>query len=1356
MMSLRGATSLGVRFQHHFTQIILLFLFLAALISPNQLRSQILFSEDFDNVPGPTAGGPGTYVFPSGWTLVNVDNKIPDPGVVYVNDAWERREDFSFNVVDSAAFSTSWYAPQGAADDWMWTPVIGPLTPNSLLSWNAVAYDPAFRDGYEVRIMVAPNVPTGSAGNLGNMVTNSTVLFSTSAENSTWTTRSVSLAAFAGQNVYIGFRNNSNDKFLLLIDDVVVENINNIDISQFSFKPSSEFSTIPGFMNYPLVVEGTLKNIGFSSVSNPQMQARITDGGSMVVFNNTSTGGAASLAPNATVVKTLTNYSTTTPGIYNIEYIAKITEADEDTSNDTLSDAFEIVDSTFARDISPITGALGIGAGNGGYLGSEYYITADARMTSVGIYLNDLKAPGQYGLAVFKIQNGVPTTQLYASPAYTSGGILDSFFIIPVDPPLSVSTNDSVVVCAVEIDSTLSVGTTQDIFTPGANWVNWPTSPFGGWANVEQFGVSFQRAFVIRPNFADPLATVVVSPENQTVCSGDLITISTTLSPITSTVSWTRDQTMAVTGLAASGSGPVSGSLTNTSGADVTVMFIFTPTFNGMPGVPDTAYVTVKPNPIISSVVVNQPVFPSPMGSIVINATGSSPLNYSLNGGSPQASNIFNNLNAGSYNVAVSYATAPGCQVAYASNPAIINGVNYRKTNLIAGASPFQDSMWLINLDLLTVVRRLAPSLAGFTITGINGLATHPTTGEHYAILKVSGVSGRILAKINALTGVCTQIGNLGDNFSSITFRDDGQLFGVTGDGATVPETMYLIDHTNATKVFATSLGNGADGEVILHVPESNAFYHWSGNTTMVFEKIQDTPPYLITNIPVSGTPGGETFGAYYLGGGEILVSNIASSFKLWDTLGVVAPSSLMSLPDDLRGLINQCCSSSVTAVGSTMYCGNPVELEVIGGESAFQWYLNGSAIPNADNSTYLATVPGLYNCIYTDSCGVRDSVDIGIQVTTGNAATANAGQDVTICASTTSINLLGVIGGTVSTGTWSTTGTGSFTPSTSTLNAIYTFSAADTAANVVTLILTSADPTGACPTAIDSMVVTIDPESIINAGPDQNVCSSDTLYLNATLSGMATSMVWQLNSAFGSFVGPDTSPNAKFILNANGMAQSSISFGAMSNDPGSNVCQGGVDTVVYIIGSSAIANAGNDTTVCASTIQIQLHGSIGGAASNASWTTTGTGTFVPTNTALNASYVFSTADTAANEVTLILTTNDPAGLCGPGIDSVHIQIDPASIINAGPDQTVCATDTLYLNATLSGVATAMVWQLNSAFGSFVGPDTSPNAKFVLNANGMAQSSISFGAMSSDPGSNVCQGGVDTVVYFINPKATAN
>ncbi|MBK9319992.1 MAG: hypothetical protein IPM91_15150 [Bacteroidetes bacterium] len=108
---------------------------------------------------GITAGGPGTYAFPSGWLLANVDNNIPDVPVSYVNDAWERREDFANNVADSAMFSTSWYNPLSSADDWAWTPAIGPITANAVLNWNALTYDPLFPDGYEVRVMTSAGGP---------------------------------------------------------------------------------------------------------------------------------------------------------------------------------------------------------------------------------------------------------------------------------------------------------------------------------------------------------------------------------------------------------------------------------------------------------------------------------------------------------------------------------------------------------------------------------------------------------------------------------------------------------------------------------------------------------------------------------------------------------------------------------------------------------------------------------------------------------------------------------------------------------------------------------------------------------------------------------------------------------------------------------------------------------------------------------------------------------------------------------------------------------------------------------------------------------------------------------------------
>jgi hypothetical protein len=179
-------------------------------------------------------------------------------------------------------------------------------------------------------------------------------------------------------------------------------------------------------------------------------------------------------------------------------------------------------------------------------------------------------------------------------------------------------------------------------------------------------------------------------------------------------------------------------------------------------------------------------------------------------------------------------------------------------------------------------------TVPGRTIISALGLARDPTTGETYAVAQAAGVAGRLLIRINLTTGAGTEIGNLGDSFSSIAFRGDGQLFGVTGDGATVPETLYLIAKTNASKVVAAALGHGADGEVIAYHPPSNSFFHWSGNTTIVFERVQATPPFGVTNVPITGSTSGEVFGAVWdPARNQFLVHNIASSMDFWTTTGV-------------------------------------------------------------------------------------------------------------------------------------------------------------------------------------------------------------------------------------------------------------------------------------------------------------------------------------------------------------------------------------------------------------------------------------------------------------------------------------
>lgn len=198
-------------------------LFIACMLMTGFLsRAQVIhFKETFDNIPGFAVPTPGFYPFPAGWRLRNVDNMTPHSEVAYINNAWVRRENL-FTLTDSCAYSSSYGVPVRQADDWMWTPAITLPDRATALRWRARTSDPLYRDGYEVRIMVAPNEPTGGTGSIGNQVSASTVLFSTTGEDPNWITRTVSLESYAGKTVYIAYRNNSTDKFILFVDDVTV------------------------------------------------------------------------------------------------------------------------------------------------------------------------------------------------------------------------------------------------------------------------------------------------------------------------------------------------------------------------------------------------------------------------------------------------------------------------------------------------------------------------------------------------------------------------------------------------------------------------------------------------------------------------------------------------------------------------------------------------------------------------------------------------------------------------------------------------------------------------------------------------------------------------------------------------------------------------------------------------------------------------------------------------------------------------------------------------------------------------------------------------------------------------------
>ena len=110
------------------------------------------------------------------------------------------------------------------------------------------------------------------------------------------------------------------------------------------------------------------------------------------------------------------------------------------------------------------------------------------------------------------------------------------------------------------------------------------------------------KTFTITVN---PTPNVVATPSSQTICSGENITTIVNSGDVAGTVyNWTRDNTVDVTGIVSPGSGDISGALTNTTNAPVTVTFTITPSYTNAgatcAGTPITATVIVNPKPNVS------------------------------------------------------------------------------------------------------------------------------------------------------------------------------------------------------------------------------------------------------------------------------------------------------------------------------------------------------------------------------------------------------------------------------------------------------------------------------------------------------------------------------------------------------------------------------------------------------------------------------------------------------------------------------------------------------------------------------------------------------------------------------------
>ncbi|MGP8214345.1 MAG: beta strand repeat-containing protein, partial [Bacteroidia bacterium] len=289
---------------------------------------------------------------------------------------------------------------------------------------------------------------------------------------------------------------------------------------------------------------------------------------------------------------------------------------------------------------------------------------------------------------------------------------------------------------------------------------------------------------------------------------------------------------------------------------------------------------------------------------------------------------------------------------------------------------------------------------------------------------------------------------------------------------------------------------------------------------------------------------------------------------------------------------------------------------------------------------------------------GACSPVTSSITITITHAPYVNAGSNQTVCANNANVSLNGSINSYATGATWTTSGSGTFSPNATTLNATYIPSSADTTAGGVTLTLTTTG-NGQCEAVSSTMHITITHAPTVNAGSNVSVCKNNAdISLHGTSStGTGT---WT-TSGTGTFSPGSNTLNATYIASSADTAAGTVTLTLTST--GNGTCLAVNKSIIITYTPIPKVTVGHNVTVCANNDSVKLSGT--STTGSGQWSTSGTGSFSPGNTTLNATYIPSNADTTAGSVTLTLTSTNNNG-CLAVTGNMTINFDHAPYANAG------------------------------------------------------------------------------------------
>ena len=328
----------------------------------------------------------------------------------------------------------------------------------------------------------------------------------------------------------------------------------------------------------------------------------------------------------------------------------------------------------------------------------------------------------------------------------------------------------------------------------------------------------------------------------------------------------------------------------------------------------------------------------------------------------------------------------------------------------------------------------------------------------------------------------------------------------------------------------------------------------------------------------------------------------------------------------------------------------------------------------------------------------------------------SNASVDQIVCGNNSTVLLNGSVTGGSTTGLWTSTGSGTFTPNATTFNASYHPSSADTAAGSVRLILTSTG-NGICALERDTMMISINKPPLTNAGPVSfSVCANNpTLTVNGTVTGSSNTGKWTSNGS-GSFNPSNIQLTTNYLPSTADVFAGQVTL-YLSSTNNSN-CNASRDSILIVFTAPPSVNAGVDLSSCKNDAATVLTGTVGGPTNMGTWSGGG-GNFNPNNTALTVTYTPTASEIAAGFVNLTLTSSNNSN-CNAVNDQVKINFVAKPFANFNFTNGCLNSPTYFTDFSLPGSGNLDQWSWDFGDNS-TSATPSPSHTYTISTSFTAQ-----------------------------------